>query len=254
MGIIDTIKTNLANRKNYGNSRNVNTIKFLVIHYTGNDGDTDENNGKYFHNNVTGTSAHYFVDDDSITQSVPDNYTAWHCGGKVYRHKECRNANSIGIEICDDVRNGTIYPSAKTIENVLELTRYKMKQYNIPKENVIRHYDVTGKLCPAYWVDNTKWKTEFWNKLDAESKAEKPAIKKIDPAKSFSKSYAKTYTTTANLNMRCGAGTIKSIVTTIPKGGKVTCYGYYTKQSDGTIWLLVKYKGYTGFCSKGYLK
>ena len=159
------IKTNLANRKNYGNVRSTSTIKYIVIHYTGNDGDTDENNGNYFKNNVVQASAHYFVDDDSITQSVPDNYVAWHCGGKTYKHKQCRNSNSIGIEICDDVKNGTIYPSAKTIANVLELVAYLMNKYSIPKENVIRHYDVTGKHCPAYWIDNNMWKTEFWNKI-----------------------------------------------------------------------------------------
>lgn len=160
-----TIKTNLANKKNYGGTRNVNNIKYIVIHYTANDGDTDENNGKYFHNNVVGASAHYFVDDDSITQSVPDNYVAWHCGAKTYKHKKCRNDNSIGIEICDDVKNGVVYPSAKTIQNVVELTEHLMNKYSIPKENIIRHYDVTGKLCPAYWVDDFKWKSEFWNKL-----------------------------------------------------------------------------------------
>ena len=159
------IKTTLANKKNYGNTRSTSTIKYIVIHYTGNDGDTDENNGKYFQNNVVEASAHYFVDDDSITQSVPDNYIAWHCGAKTYKHKECRNANSIGIEICDDIKNGTIYPSAATIANVLELVAYLMNKYSIPKENVIRHFDVTGKHCPAYWVDNNKWKSEFWNKI-----------------------------------------------------------------------------------------
>ena len=160
------IKNHLANRENYGSSRSTSKIKYIVIHYTGNDGDTDENNGKYFANNVVQTSAHYFVDDDSITQSVPDNYIAWHCGAKRYKHSTCRNSNSIGIEICDDVRNGTIYPSAKTIENALDLTRHLMDKYNIPAENVIRHYDVTGKLCPFYWTDNNKWKSEFWNKLN----------------------------------------------------------------------------------------
>lgn len=160
------IKTHLANRENYGKSRNTNNIAFIVIHYTGNDGDKDENNGKYFENNVTKTSAHYFVDDDSITQSVPDNYIAYHCGttGK-YKHAKCRNTNSIGIEICDDVKNGVVYPSEKTIQNTLELTEYLMKKYNIPAERIIRHYDVTGKLCPAYWVDDSKWKSEFWNKI-----------------------------------------------------------------------------------------
>ena len=162
------IKTKLSHRSNYGNIRNISQIKYIVIHYTANDGDTDENNGNYFANNVIKTSAHYFVDDDSVTQSVPDNYIAWHCGAKTYKHKECRNTNSIGIEICDDVKNGVIYPSAKTIQNVLELTKTLMKKYKIPKENVIRHYDVTGKSCPLYWVNNTKWYNEFWNKLNTE--------------------------------------------------------------------------------------
>lgn len=161
------VKTTLANKKNYGNKRS--DIKYLVIHYTGNDGDTDENNGKYFKDNVVEASAHYFVDDDSITQSVPDNYTAWHCGAKKYKHKECRNSNSIGIEICDDVKNGKIYPSVKTIENAVGLTKKLMEKYNIPVENVIRHYDVTGKLCPAYWCGSAEkdklWESEFKSKL-----------------------------------------------------------------------------------------
>ena len=166
------IKTNLANRKNYGDARNTSSIRFLVIHYTGNDNDSDEANGNYFKNNVVNASAHYFVDDDSITQSVPDNYVAWHCGGKTYKHKQCRNSNSIGIEICDDVKNGVIYPSAKTISNTLELVAYLMNKYSIPKENVIRHFDVTGKHCPAYWVDNNKWKSEFWNKINVDNKVD----------------------------------------------------------------------------------
>ena len=161
-----TIKTNIANRSNYGGIRDLNSIKYLVVHYTGNDGDTDEANGNYFKNGVRYTSAHYFVDDDSVTQSVPDKHVAWHCGASTYKHAKCRNDNSIGVEICDDVRNGVIYPSAKTIENALELVQMLMDKYNIKKANVIRHYDVTGKKCPAYWVDNARWTAEFWNKLN----------------------------------------------------------------------------------------
>ena len=65
------IKEYLANKNNYGGKRSTSNIKYIVIHYTGNDGDTDENNSKYFKNNIVKASAHYFVDDDSITQSVP---------------------------------------------------------------------------------------------------------------------------------------------------------------------------------------
>lgn len=163
------LKTNTANSKNFGGLRDVDSIKYIVVHYTANDGDTDENNGAYFHNNVTGTSAHYFVDDDSVTQVVPDNRIAYHCGAKKYRHAYCRNTNSIGVELCDDVKDGVIYPSKQTIANAIELVEYLMKKYNVPRVNVIRHYDVTGKACPAYWCGSAAkdalWKSEFWNKL-----------------------------------------------------------------------------------------
>ncbi len=72
---------------------------------------------------------------------------------------------------------------------------------------------------------------------------------KVDYARSFSKSIAKTYTTTASLNLRAGASTSKTVITVIPKGKKVTCYGYYTGD-----WYYVKYRNYTGFCSKNWLR
>ena len=79
---------------------------------------------------------------------------------------------------------------------------------------------------------------------------------KVDYAKSFNKAYGKTYTVTASdgLRMRAGANTNKAIINTFPKGTKVKCYGYYTKESDGTVWLLCSCNGYTGFMSKAYLK
>lgn len=78
-----------------------------------------------------------------------------------------------------------------------------------------------------------------------------------DYAESFAKSYAGTYTTTANLHLRAGAGTAKQSIVVLPKGTTVRCYGYYTKQSDGTVWLYVvaTVSGvkYIGFCSRKYL-
>lgn len=176
-------KTKLANKANYGSKRTTDKIKYIVFHFTTNDGDTDENNGKYFANNVVKASAHYFIDDDSVTQSVPDNYVAYAVGGSKYSncsttgggkyHGKCTNSNSLSIELCDDVKNGTIYPSAGTIANAIEFTKAKMKEYGIPAANVIRHFDVTGKSCPGYWCGNssknTKWLTEFWNKLGSAS-------------------------------------------------------------------------------------
>ena len=89
----------------------------------------------------------------------------------------------------------------------------------------------------------------------ATSSSSKPSTSnnKVDAAKSRNNSFAGTYTTTANLNLRSGAGTNKKILYTIPKGGKVTCYGYYTAVS-GVNWYLVVHGSYTGFVSSKYLK
>lgn len=173
------MKENLANRANYGNKRSTAAIKYIVVHYTGNDGDIDENNGKYFKNNVVYASAHYFVDDDSVTQSVPDNYVAYSVGGSRYSnykttggakfYKKALNSNTLNIELCDDVANGSVYPSVGVIANAIALVKAKQAQYNIPDDRVIRHFDVTGKSCPAYWCGTTAknklWLTEFHNKL-----------------------------------------------------------------------------------------
>lgn len=81
---------------------------------------------------------------------------------------------------------------------------------------------------------------------------------KAEAAKNFNKSYAGTYLINVAeddyLSLRSGANTNKKELAKMKKGEKVQCYGYYTKESDGTIWLLVVYNGITGFCSKGYLK
>lgn len=169
-----TLKTNIANRSNYGSSRKTSKIKYIVVHYTANDGDTDENNAKYFKNNVVKASAHYFVDDDSVTQSVHDNYVAWHCGGNRYSnykttggakfYGKCTNTNSLGIELCDTVKNGSYGFTDKTTANAVELIKDKMEQYNVPIDRVIRHFDVTGKICPQPLITNKAW-NEFKAKI-----------------------------------------------------------------------------------------
>lgn len=101
-------------------------------------------------------------------------------------------------------------------------------------------------------VDKNIWYCDVDSKTDV-TPTEKLTAVKVDSAKSFSKELAGAYQTTANLNLRCGAGTHKSKITVIPKNGKVRCYGYYTKY-DGTIWYLVVYNNHTGFVSSKYCK
>lgn len=99
------------------------------------------------------------------------------------------------------------------------------------------------------------WNNNAPAKVDQTAKTENVTASKnkTEAAKSKSSAYNKSFTTTANLNLRMGAGTNKGIVLTIPKGKKVRCYGYYTKNGS-TTWLYVAYGKYTGFVSKAYLK
>ena len=148
-----------CHNSNYSAKRGGNPIKYVVIHYTANNGDTAQNNCKYFNSPNRKASAHYFVGRDGVFQSVQDIYTAWHCGGSSYKHKYCRNANSIGIEMCSKIDgNGKYYIENSVIDNAIDLTKHLMNKYNIPSSNVIRHYDVTGKACPEPFVrDENLW-------------------------------------------------------------------------------------------------
>lgn len=166
-----TMKEMWASSTNYDEQRSTSNIKYIVIHYTGNDGDQAESNGKYFQGANRKASAHYFVDDNTVVHSVPDNRVAWSVGGSKYNNGGGRlygiakNANTLNIELCDTNKNGVVKATEATINNALVLTRELMKKYNVPVSNVIRHYDVTGKTCPAYWVNDTLWENEFHGKL-----------------------------------------------------------------------------------------
>ena len=132
-----SIKTAEINRSNYGARRTVQP-QWIVMHYTANDGDSDESNVRYFQDNIVKASAHYFVDDDSITRTVPDDYVAYHCGANVYFHPSCRNYNSIGIELCDAKRDGTAMATPATIENAAQLVAQLCRQYNILRKLKVR--------------------------------------------------------------------------------------------------------------------
>lgn len=163
------IKELLAHISNYSKGRH-ETIKFLVLHYTANNGDTALSNCKYFSGANRNASAHYFVDEKGVYRSVRDMNVAWHCGSmNGYKHKYCRNTNSIGIEMCSRIdSNGRFYIKKETIANAIELTKYLMEKYDIPVENVIRHYDVTGKICPKPFVEDEKLWLDFKDRLEDE--------------------------------------------------------------------------------------
>lgn len=174
---LDNISAILCNRANYGERRDASAVRYLVYHYTGNDGDTARANAVYYANAAVQSSAHYFVDDTEIIQSVPELYTAWAVGGKKWidcaqtgggtLHGVVTNANSISIEMCDTVRDGKLMATEATLANAAALGRKLMALYGIPIERVVRHFDVTGKHCPAYLMDSAAW-AAFKLRLTAE--------------------------------------------------------------------------------------
>ena len=158
------IKRNITT-KNF-DSGSINRIKYIVVHFTANNGDTAYGNTNYS-KSYRGASAHYFVDENNIYQSVEDKNVAWHCGAKKYKHSTCRNSNSLGVELCSmKDSKGNFYFMDKTVDNAVELVKMLMAKYNVPIANVIRHYDVTGKNCPEPFVRDIKAWQNFKGRLE----------------------------------------------------------------------------------------
>ena len=159
--------TKYAKSISYGNKRPLSNIKYIVIHYTGNKGDTAQNNLDYFANgNTRQAGAHFFVDKKGkVGKSIAMNRTAWAVGGdhrsgrkgEAAYFGKCTNANSVSIELCD--------MCLKTNWEQMYATRKLVKyiQSKCPNaKTIIRHWDVNGKDCPAPFTGsgNEKW-TEF---------------------------------------------------------------------------------------------
>ena len=78
-----------ASATNYGAHRALHSIRYIAVHFTSNDGDTAENNGKYFRGENRKASAHYFVDDTTVVHSVPDDRVAW---AAIWNCQKCKHA------------------------------------------------------------------------------------------------------------------------------------------------------------------
>ena len=135
------------------NHYNTNTQTYLVIHYVGAQSSTAANNATYFAGGDRQASAHYFVDDTSIWQSVEDYHGAWHVGNT---RTSVNNTNSIGIEMC--CMGPNLQVTEITENNTGELAAYLCKKYNIPITNVKTHFEVTAgaKLCPNF-ANTARW-------------------------------------------------------------------------------------------------
>lgn len=131
-------------------------VNGIVIHYTANPGSTAKQNRDYFnglqYSKKTKASAHFIIGlDGEIVQCIP-------CKEIAYASNN-RNYDTISIECCIPDDTGKF--NDKTRKSLIELTTWLMGRYDLSIDDVIRHYDVTGKLCPKYYVEHE----DAWKKL-----------------------------------------------------------------------------------------
>lgn len=239
------------------------TISYIVTHFTA--GTTSKsgsakNTANYFATTTNQASADFIVDDANIVQYNPDlkNRYCWHCGGKRQSNQGgslygvCKNANSIGIEICSTSKTGKVvaannanwYYTDAAVNKAVELTRYLMGVYGIDASHVIRHFDVTGKYCPGIigWNepsgDTSQWKA-FRARI-AGADGQITISTAITPG---------SYKVTASaLNVRSGAGTGYSKLAKLANGALVTVTG------GDDQWAEISYNGGKAYVSAQYLE
>lgn len=143
-----------------------NKITGIVIHYTANPGATASENRNYFQNlkntKTTKASSNFIVGlDGEIIQCVP----TW----EVAYASNDRNIDTVSIECCHPDETGQF--NEETYRSVVQLTAWLCLKFNLNEEDVIRHYDVTGKNCPKYYVEHEDAWIQF--KADVKSAMEK---------------------------------------------------------------------------------
>ena len=135
-------------------------VNGIVIHYTANPGSTAQNNRDYFENlkdtKTTSASSHFIIGlEGEVIQCIPLNEVAYASNN--------RNRDTIAIECCHNDESGQF--TEETYQSLQALVRSLMETYHLESSDVIRHYDITGKICPKYFVDHEdKWQ-EFLETL-----------------------------------------------------------------------------------------
>lgn len=137
------------------------TVSGVVIHYVGNPGTTARANRNYFESLSSGTdgvyaSSHFIVGlEGEVVECVPLTEIAY--------ASNSRNDDTVSIEVCHPDETGEY--GAVTYDRLVELTAWLCREFRLdPETDVIRHYDVSGKLCPLYYVEHP----EAWERLLAD--------------------------------------------------------------------------------------
>ena len=163
--------------------RDGNKVEWIVLHYTANTYQPDlaKNECAAFADRYVGASAHFFVDESEIWQSVAIDDTAWHCGDNPPSKNGATNRNSIGIEMCVKYKNGVYSIPEKTVDNTAALVLELLEAF--PEAKICRHYDVTGKRCPMPWVDDPALWENFRKKVEERKPMTQTERKEFDALK-----------------------------------------------------------------------
>lgn len=146
----------------------ITAINGIVIHYTANPGSSAIDNRNYFENlkdrQDNQVSSHFVIGTEGeIVQCIPSSEIAY--------ASNSRNDDTLSIECCHPDETGQFTDA--TYQSLVELVGWLCKRFDISVDNVIRHYDVTGKECPRYFVQNP----DAWTQLKADIQAQIDKLK-----------------------------------------------------------------------------
>ena len=138
------------------------TVTTLVIHYVGNAGTSAMDNREYFEDlkdtHITSASSHFIISmDGEIVQCIPLSEVAYASND--------RNNDTIAIECCHPEADGKF--SDATYASLVELSAFLCKSFHINPQELLRHYDVSGKLCPLYYVEHPDEWQELKDRIEA---------------------------------------------------------------------------------------
>jgi N-acetylmuramoyl-L-alanine amidase len=156
-------------------AKKINTIKGIVIHWVANPNTTFIQNRNFFENRKDGKSgygsAHYIINlDRDVIQCIPDEEMAYHVGAIEYNIDSVKklskhpNNCTLGIECCHVDWDGKMTP--ETYFSLTELTAYLLRKYNLNIDNLYRHFDITGKNCHKWFVENPALWEIFKNEIN----------------------------------------------------------------------------------------
>ncbi|ULN60184.1 N-acetylmuramoyl-L-alanine amidase [Bacillus velezensis] len=252
-----------------------NGVKKLVVHYTANPGAPAANHYRYFGQTLpaqnrnlsekkqTFASAHIFVDRTEAICIIPLNEVAYHANdvqqivnGQPYRGvaalKPNANFLSIGVELCIE-KNGTFHPD--TIARAEQVCAELCKKFKLdPINDIVRHYDITHKICPAPWVSRSQGFTDFKNGVKARLGGvviNKPTNNKSKTNTDSNKGrfIKNTVVSSDGLVLRTQRSASSSMVLNLPNGTVVK----YQLGSTVNGWGYVEYTNSKGQTFHGYV-